>query len=228
MGLLEKFEDSLDRLVNGAFARAFKAEVQPVEIASALQREVTDRAAVIDRSRTVIPNVFHIELSTHDYGRLSVYKDALQVELATLVRDYAAEQSYTLIGTVQVLLSQDDELETGIFRVRSEARAEVTAPAAVPSDAAPGQQPRLEVAGSAYPLMRAVTRLGRGTDTDIRIEDPSASRHHCEIVLGSPAILRDLSSTNGTYVNGERITEIALADGTTITIGATPLVFRSS
>ena len=55
MGLLERFEDSLDRLVNGAFARAFKAEVQPVEIASALQREVNDRAAVIDRSRTVIP-----------------------------------------------------------------------------------------------------------------------------------------------------------------------------
>ena len=40
MGLLERFEDSLDRLVNGAFARAFKAEVQPVEIASALQREI--------------------------------------------------------------------------------------------------------------------------------------------------------------------------------------------
>ncbi|MDQ5976054.1 MAG: hypothetical protein QG661_3263, partial [Actinomycetota bacterium] len=63
VGLLERFEDSLDRLVNGAFARAFKAEVQPVEIASALQREVNDRAAVIDRQRTVIPNVFHVELS---------------------------------------------------------------------------------------------------------------------------------------------------------------------
>lgn len=228
MGLLEKFEDSLDRLVNGAFARAFKAEVQPVEIASALQREVNDRAAVIDRSRTVIPNVFHVELSTHDYSRLSVFKDALQVELGTLVRDYGAEQSYTLIGPVQVLLGQDDELETGIFRVRSEAQAEVSSSAGGvvgPTDAG---QPRLEVGGSAYPLMRAVTRLGRGTDTDIRIEDPSASRHHCEIILGSPVVVRDLNSTNGTYVDGARIAEVALADGTTITIGATPLVFRSS
>ncbi len=232
MGLLDRFEDSLDRLVNGAFARAFKAEVQPVEIASALQREVNDRAAVIDRDRTVIPNVFHVELSEHDYRRLAVFKDALQTELATLVRDFGAEQRYTLLGPVQVELGQDDELETGIFRVRSEARAEVSSqPHGRPGE--PGNpvieegQPRLEVGGTAYPLVRAVTRLGRGSDTDIRIEDPGASRHHCEIILGQPPLIRDLSSTNGTYVKGERISQISLSDGTPIMIGSTQLVFRS-
>ncbi len=232
VGLLERFEDSLDRLVNGAFARAFKAEVQPVEIASALQREVNDRAAVIDRQRTVIPNVFHVELSEHDYKRLAVFKDALQTELATLVRDYGAEQRYTLLGPVQVTLALDDELDTGIFRVRSEARAEVSSqphgrpgePGAVDVDA---RQPRLEVGGTAYPLVRAITRLGRGSDTDIRIEDPGASRHHCEIVLGQPVLVRDLNSTNGTFVNGERVSQVEIADGTTVMIGSTHLVFRS-
>ena len=230
MGLLERFEDSLDRLVNGAFARAFKAEVQPVEIASALQREIGDRAAVIDRERTVIPNVFHVELSEHDYRRLAVFKDALQTELATLVRDYGAEQRYTLLGPVQVLLGQDDDLETGIFRVRSEARAEVSAqPHGRPGEAVAvdARQPRLEVGGVAYPLVRAITRLGRGSDTDIRIEDPGASRNHCEIVLCNPVLLRDLDSTNGTYVGGQRISQIEVADGTAITIGSTQLVFRS-
>ena len=232
MGLLERFEDSLDRMVNGAFARAFKAEVQPVEIASALQREISDRAAVIDRNRTVIPNVFHVELSQHDYARLSVFKDALQTELATLVRDYGAEQRYTLLGPVQVTLAQDDELETGIFRVRSEARAEVSSqphgragePASPDVDV---RQPRLEVGGTAYPLVRAITRLGRGSDTDIRIEDPGASRNHCEIVLGQPVIIRDLSSTNGTFVNGERVSQIEIANGTVIMIGSTQMVCRS-
>lgn len=228
VGLLERFEDSLDRLVNGAFARAFKAEVQPVEIASALQREVNDRAAVIDRSRTVIPNVFHVELSPHDYRRLAVFKDALQTELATLVRDYGAEQGYTLLGPVTVLLGQDDELETGIFRVRSEARAEVSSAAGGPSVDVDIRQPRLEVSGTAYPLVRAVSRLGRGSDTDIRIEDPGASRNHCEIVLGQPVIVRDLNSTNGTFIDGQRITQQELTDGTTIMIGSTALVFRSS
>lgn len=227
MGLLERFEDSLDRLVNGAFARAFKAEVQPVEIASALQREVNDRAAVVDRTRTVIPNVFHVELSPHDYRRLAVFRDALQTELATLVRDYGGEQNYTLLGPVTVDLSQDDALETGIFRVRSEARAEVRAAGGQVSAVAELRQPRLELAGTAYPLVRAVNRLGRGSDTDIRIEDPGASRNHCEIVLGHPVLLRDLNSTNGTLVNGERITQTELADGTEFMIGSTPLVFRT-
>jgi hypothetical protein len=232
VGLLERFEDSLDRLVNGTFAKAFKAEVQPVEIASALQREVGDRAAVIDRDRTVIPNVFHIELSAHDYRRLAVFKDALQTELATLVRDYAGEQRYTLLGPVGVSLSPDDELDTGIFRVRSEARAEVSAqphgrsssPVAGPMEHG---QPRLEVGATAYPLVRAVTRLGRGSDSDIRIEDPGASRHHCEIVLGAPVLVRDLNSTNGTYVGGKRVSQVEITDGTTIMIGSTQLVFRN-
>mgnify|MGYP003704348043 CR=1 FL=1 len=229
MGLLERFEDSLDRLVNGAFAKAFKAEVQPVEIASALQREIGDRAAVVDRDRTVIPNVFHVELSEHDYRRLAVFKDALQTELATHVRDYAAEQRYTLLGPVEVRLSQDDELDTGIFRVRSEARAEIRSSAGGSGEAGSvdARQPRLETGGTAYPLVRAVTRMGRGSDTDIRIEDPGASRNHCEIVLGQPALLRDLKSTNGTLLNGARVEQGELADGAVITIGTTQLVFRS-
>lgn len=222
--MLERFEDSLDRMVNGAFARAFKAEVQPVEIAAALQREVDDRAAVIDRDRTVVPNVFHVELSTHDYKRLAVFKDALCSELATLVKDYSGEQRYTLLGVTVVSLGEDEDLETGIFRVRSEARAEVSA--AGGAVAVTGQA-RLEVGGSAYPLVRAVTRLGRGTDVDIRVEDPGASRNHCEIVLGQTIYLRDLNSTNGTFLDGERITEVALVDGAVVHIGATSLVFRS-
>ena len=233
MGLLTRFEDSLDRMVNGAFARAFKAEVQPVEIASALQRELDDRAAIIDRERTIVPNIFHIELSPHDYTRLAVFRDALQGELTNLVKGYATEQRYTLLGTVQIVISQDDDLDTGIFRVRSEARAEVAAKGSTDLDNAAGaaviaQQPRLEIGRTAYPLVRAVTRIGRGADVDIRIDDPGASRNHCEIVMGSPLIVRDLNSTNGTMVDGKRITDLVLTEGTAIQIGSTTLVFRNS
>jgi hypothetical protein len=251
VGLLQKFEDSLDRVVNGAFAKAFKAEVQPVELAAALQREVDDRASVLDRDRTVIPNVFHIELSHHDYTRLAVFKDALGSELATLVTNYAGEQHYTLLGQTRVTMSEDDALETGIFRVRSEAKAEVTSKVGVVEAIAPepvaagvaasssagsaptapaapsGGQPRLEVGGQAYPLVRAITVLGRGTDADIRVEDPGVSRKHCEIVVGNPALVRDLKSTNGTLLNGEKISEAPLEDGSVVKIGGTSLVYRS-
>jgi len=224
VGLLDRFEDRLDRMVNGAFARAFKSEVQPVELAAAIQKEMDDRSAVVARGRTVTPNVFTLDLSPHDDERLSVYRDTLQSELATVVTEYAEEQSYALLGPSEVRLELDDSLETGIFRVHSEARAAVVS--AKTSDVAPGQ-PFLEIGGTAYPLVRAVSRLGRGTDADIRVEDPGVSRNHCEIVLGTPAIMRDLGSTNGTSVDGSRVTQAALVDGSTIVIGTTSMVYRT-
>lgn len=224
MGLLDSFEDRLDRLVNGAFARAFKSEVQPVELAAAIQKEMDDRAAIVARGRTVTPNVFTIDLSPHDDERLSVYRDALQGELATVVTEYAAEQTYALLGPAEVTLALDDDLETGIFRVHSEARAAVVS--ASVSEALPGQ-PFVEIGGTAYPLVRAVTRLGRGNEADIRIEDPGVSRSHCEIVLGTPAIARDLGSTNGTTIDGSRVAQAALVDGSVIQIGTTAITFRT-
>ena len=223
MGLLDRFEERLDKAVNGAFARAFKSEVQPVEIAAAFQREMDDRAAVVSRNRTVVPNVFTAELSEHDFARLSVYKDTLQEELASLVGEYATDQSCTLFGPVEVSLDKDDELPTGVFRVRSEARAAVSAA----GEPRPGQ-PHLEAGGHAYALVRAINRLGRGADADIRVDDSGVSRTHCEIVLGTPAVVKDLGSTNGTFVDGARISQIALVDGSTLKVGSTTFTFRTA
>ena len=231
MGLLDRFEQRLDRMVNGAFARAFKAEVQPVEIASALAREIDDRAAVVSRGRTVVPNVFVVDLSPHDHERLSVYGGTIQEELAGVVREHAEEQRYTLMGGAEVTLARDDDLETGLFRVHSEAKAGVAsqapagrAPVAPPSDAG---HPRLVADDTAHPLSRAVTRLGRGSDVDVRIDDPGVSRHHAEILLGREVVLRDLGSTNGTYVDGVQVGEVVLHDGAVVQLGGTRLTFRA-
>ena len=231
MGLLDRFEQRLDRMVNGAFARAFKAEVQPVEIASALAREMDDRAAVVSRGRTVVPNVFLVELSPHDHDRLSVYASTLTEELAGVVREHAEEQRYTFLGGTEVSLGRDESLETGLFRVSSEAKAGVAsqapagrAPALPPTDAG---HPRLVADDTAHPLTRAVTRIGRGSDVDIRVDDPGVSRHHAEILLGRETVLRDLGSTNGTYVDGVQVGEVVLRDGAVVQLGGTRLTFRA-
>lgn len=231
MGLLDRFEQRLDRMVNGAFARAFKAEVQPVEIASALQREIDERAAVVSRGRTVVPNVFTVDLSPHDHDRLSVYAETITEELSAMIREYAEEQRYTFLGGTEVTLRRDDTLETGLFRVLSEAKAEVAttphggrAPVAAPDGTG---HPRLVADDTAHPLTRAVTRLGRGTDVDIRVDDPGVSRHHAEILLGREVVLRDLDSTNGTYVDGVQVGEAVLHDGSVVQLGGTRLTFRA-
>lgn len=222
MGLLDRFEQRVDRAVNGAFAKAFKSEVQPVEIAAALQHEMDDRAAIVARGRTVVPNVFVVALSDEDYERLAVYSETLRAELASMVREYAEEQGYTFLGPVSVSLNLDSELATGTIRTRSEAKAAVSAGAG-----ASASTPRLLAAGGEHPLNQGVTRLGRGADSDIRIDDPGVSRHHADIIVGNAAVIRDLGSTNGTYVNDVRVNESTLHDGAKIRLGSTVLTFRS-
>lgn len=119
MGVLKRFEQRLEGLVNGTFAKVFKSEVQPVEIAGALQRECDNNATIWNRDRTVVPNDFIVELSTPDYERLSPYSGQLGEELSSMVRDYAKQQRYTFMGSIKVHLEKADDLDTGLYRVRS-------------------------------------------------------------------------------------------------------------
>lgn len=255
MGVLQRFERRLEGLVSGAFAKAFKADVQPVEIASALQRELDDRAAIVGKNNTLVPNHFVVELSRHDYDRLSLYAKTLSDELAEVVREHSAEQHYQLRGDVQVIFEEASELDIGVHRIRSSVVASVKsvpapqsaprpaasapAPAAAqppkPSHAAAKTEkialaravvPYLEVNGERHPLTRPVTVLGRGTQVDLRVDDAGVSRRHAEIQLGDSPMLVDLGSTNGTTLNGDPVTRAELVDGARIGMGDTVLVFR--
>lgn len=129
MGVLKRFEQRLEGLVNGTFAKVFKSEVQPVEIAGALQRECDNNATIWNRDRTVVPNDFIVELSAPDFERLSPYSGQLGDELAGLVRDYAKQQRYTFMGPIKVHLEKADDLDTGLYRVRSRTLASSTSQA---------------------------------------------------------------------------------------------------
>jgi Protein of unknown function (DUF3662)/FHA domain len=120
VGVLQRFERRIGGVVEGIFARAFKSEVQPVEVAAALQRELDDQAAVVGRDRTLVPNQFVVELGNHDYDRLAPYEKPLTDELAAMVREHATDQRYSFVGPVQVKLLLVHALETGMFRIRSE------------------------------------------------------------------------------------------------------------
>ncbi|MFC8914279.1 FhaA domain-containing protein [Streptomyces sp. NPDC047821] len=133
MGVLKRFEQRLEGLVNGTFAKVFKSEVQPVEIAGALQRECDNNASIWNRDRTVVPNDFIVELSAPDYERLSPYSGQLSDELSGLVRDYAKQQRYTFMGPIKVHLEKADDLDTGLYRVRSRTLASSTSQSQAPA-----------------------------------------------------------------------------------------------
>lgn len=266
MGVLQRFERRLGAMVEGLFAKAFKSEVQPVEVAAALQRELDDQAAIVARDRTLVPNHFFVDLGEHDYERLVPYEQPLTKELAAMVREHADEQRYTFVGPVVVGLKLVASLETGVFHVRSEVVAGAEAPPAPPPRQArePHQgreardvrpDPTAESATAAAPVATSarqdnygrlmvregknasyeielghqVTVIGRGTDTDLRLGDQAVSRRHAEIrVVNGKALVSDLQSTNGTLVNGARITTAALVDGDEVRVGETTLTYHDS
>jgi hypothetical protein len=289
VGVLDRFEKGIEKAVNGAFAKAFKSEVQPVEIASALRRECDDRAAVMGRNRTIAPNSFVVELSQSDSDRLADWQDALTNELRGAVHGHAVNQHYSFVGPVTVTFERADDLDTGVFRIRSSTSnasgqgaqqpgpppaapvpgpppaspvagpppaapipgppagflaAEAAPapygagapPAGVPSAApappgynpqGPAPTPTLDVDGQPYRMTKQVTVIGRATDADIVLDDPGVSRRHAEVhMVDGQVRVVDLGSTNGTYLNGERVHAAALGEGGAITVGRTRIVFH--
>ncbi|WP_432011979.1 FhaA domain-containing protein [Streptomyces cucumeris] len=154
MGVMKRFEQRLEGLVNGTFAKVFKSEVQPVEIAGALQRECDNNATIWNRDRTVVPNDFIVELSAPDYDRLSPYSGQLGDELSGMVRDYAKQQRYTFMGGIKVHLQKAEDLDTGLYRVRSRtlASSESQSPQAAAAPARGGAgAPHQRPGGQGYP-----------------------------------------------------------------------------
>jgi hypothetical protein len=234
MGMLQRFENRLEQLVSGAFARAFRSAVQPVEVAAALQREVDNSAQILSRDRRLVPNQFHVELSPADHERLAPYSSTLADELVEMLRDHAHEQSYVFTGPVTISFDEKDDLSTGRFRVRSAALAQVT-PAAgtsVTDTAVRRAKVVLEVNGMKHPLDPPGIVIGRGAEADLRINDPGVSRRHAEIRIypGDTAVPQvsvvDLGSTNGMLVNGQRVQQATLDDGAEVKIGNTTMTIR--
>src|SRR3954466_11211165 len=74
--------------------------------------------------------------------------------------------------------------------------------------------------GQAHELKVDKTTVGRVEDNTFQIPEPSVSSHHCEILMrGSDVVVHDLNSTNGTFINGEKVTESVLKPGQTLRLG---------
>ncbi|UJP09508.1 DUF3662 and FHA domain-containing protein [Microbacterium sp. KUDC0406] len=216
MGLLDSFEKGLERAVNGAFAKTFRSGVQPVEIASALRREADTRAAVVSRDRIIAPNEYVVRLAADDAQRMQALGGALTDELLALMTSHASAQGYSFAGVLTIRLEADEKLGTGTVHVDS---------GSVQGNLS--WQGVVEVGGRRHPLTKARTVIGRGSDADVTISDAGSSRRHAEILWdGERALLRDLGSTNGTKIDGQKIREAALPPETTFMIGRTDLTFR--
>lgn len=250
MSVLQRFEKRLEGLVEGAFAKVFKGVVHPVEILNAMQREAEAHKAILAGGRTLVPNRYVIDLSPYDHSRLAPYAAALAQELAQSQAEFIGEQGWTVYGDVIVEIERGEGLDTGMFRVTAEVYTGGPEPAPPspayepgpgyapygaqqgggygPPAGGPGRNARLvSNDGRTYPLSVGSTVIGRGDQANLRLPDVGISRRHARLDFdGGQVVLTDLGSTNGTSVNGQRVSAVALNPGDMVQIGTTTLTFR--
>ncbi|GAA2368485.1 DUF3662 and FHA domain-containing protein [Dactylosporangium salmoneum] len=247
VSVLQRFEKRLEGLVEGAFAKVFKGVVHPVEILNAMQREAEAHKAILAGGRTLVPNRYVIDLSPYDHSRLAPYAAALAQELAQSQAEFIGEQGWTVYGDVIVEIERGDGLDTGMFRVTAEVYTggDVAPPPAPdpyggynqggggygPPPGGPGGPARnvrlVSGDGRSYPLSIGSTVIGRGDQANMRLPDVGISRRHARLDFdGAQVVLTDLGSTNGTMVNGQRVSAVALNPGDMIQLGTTTLTYR--
>lgn len=253
MTLLRNIEDRLKRVVEGTFAHVFRTNVQPVEIARRLVKEMDDGCRRALRS-TIAPNTYEVFLSRDDFNELVRVERSLVTELSEYLAEHGRRQGYTFQSRPRVTLQVDGDLGRGSFGIAtgfSEAEAEVKAaepeplPRIVPkpdpskpleTSTKPPEstgEAQLVVLGSneTFPLRPGTSiTIGRDNSCDVVLRGSSVSRHHAMITESDGSWrISDTGSTNGTRLNGEPCTnETKLNNGDIIGFGDVSLKFEAS
>jgi hypothetical protein len=254
MSVLRSIEQKIEGLFEGMFGRAFRTHVQPVELARKLAKEM-DEHRTISVSRVYVPNEYSVYLSEADRGQFESYEGSLIGELQDYLVEHARRESYALLTPPKVLMQTDADLQLGEFGIATRMVQPDGRRAPVPDEPAAQVEPGATMIykPKAQPPTEAVSAeelgvereefsltmngekrilgerrvvLGRSKECDVQVPDANVSRRHAELRQeGSVWWVVDLDSTNGTEVNGKRVPRAKLADGDTITVGETDLVF---
>ena len=252
--VLRSLERKIEALFEGVFGRAFRTNVQPVELARKLAKEMDDHRTV-SVSRVYVPNEYTVYLSPPDREQFESYEESLIGELQDYLAENARREKYVMLSPPKVSLETDADLDVGEFgiatRMAQGGRPVEPGETPAPPDVEPGAtmvyKPKpaeteavsaeelglqrevasLTVDGKRHALDKRRVVIGRSRDCDIQVADANVSRRHVEVRQeGAAYWVVDLDSTNGTEVNGRRLKRAKLRPGDTITVGATELEFK--
>ncbi|MDC4233974.1 DUF3662 and FHA domain-containing protein [Actinomyces sp. B33] len=224
MSIFDRFENAVERGVNGAFSRVFRSRIKPVDVTSAIRRSMEDSVQEVSADRIIAANSFTVHAAKADLDALEADLAVLADEFTQQATEHAVANGYSLLGPVEVEFVEDSDEMTGTLRVDAANKRGAAAPAT--ASAASPEHPILDVDGDRWLLTEPVTVIGRGSESDIVVNDTGVSRRHLEIrITPTGVIATDLGSTNGTFVEGHRIDAATLLDGNQIVIGRTRILF---
>lgn len=206
---LKGFERRLERLVEGAFSRAFRSGLRPIELGRKVGRLLDDERTVDVRGHTVVPNRLTFSLAADDHERFAQIEEALRREIAEVANEHAQERGYGFMGPVEIQFEVDESLRSGRFDLVGEL-----------SEAPVGGNATLVTEEGSHVALLTPFILGRHDDCDLTLTGSNVSRRHAEIRADVDGLfIADLASTNGTLVNGLAVTSQRLGHGDIVTVG---------
>jgi hypothetical protein len=211
-----KIERFCSGFIERAFAKTFPSDLEPAQIARKLVATMEARTRD-DDGRLLAPGSYRVYVSPGDFERLAEHQAYLERAWADLLQNLARKVGIAFDeGKASVAMAARSEVPLGAIEIVlvgaiSAARTFcLRTIEGVPPD-------------GAYRVER-ISRIGRSEESEIVLLDPSVSRAHAVVeVDGGQAILRDLGSTNGTFVNGRRVEAESLHDGDELRFGNTRL-----
>lgn len=240
MSALSRFEQLMESVVEGSVARLFRNPVQPAEIAKRLERAMESHQTISVR-RVIVPNVYRAYLNPQDFVAFQPIRVEMEREMATYLNELAEERNFTMLEHPRVELMEDSAVpRSGIQVIAETIGAQPGNPVGTqvlsttiiqkaPPQTKSSAMLLLQTAGGPHPIPLESTMLtiGRGLGNDIILEDTRVSRHHAQLRYKSRRFwLTDLGSTNGTFLNGERVLEEALQDGDVVSLGGLEVIYR--
>jgi len=218
--VIKKVENKIEKLVEGTFAKFFSSELKPVEISRKIVREIELNRSIGVHGDHLAPNDFDVAISESDYSNLIKAKEPLEQELEETIRDYSYQEGYIFLGSINVSIKKEENLRAGTFRI--DARLKQDESGCPPGALVLPDGKRIQIGND-------VITIGRLQDSTICIDDPSISRNQAEVLLRETGyLLSDLGSTNGTLVNGRRISQHVLTDHDQIEFGSYRIRFEAS
>ena len=213
MSFLDRAEKRIEASVGSLFAKLSKAELQPVDLTQSIRATMDQAANALDKDRVLAPHRYKALVSSHDLPKINPgILSAVKLEVAK----HAAKQGYRLTGELELNVVADPKIPRGQVKVGYSAVQQSV-----------NWEPALLFNGDRIKLKEGSTTIGRDESADVAIDDRGLSRIHFEIAWnGEVAAIRDRQSTNGTFVDGQRISEIVLRSGSKIAAGRSEFEFE--
>ena len=227
MSWFARIEQSCAAFIERSFAKTFPSDLEPAQIARKLVATMEAKTRGTDAGLSA-PDRYCVLVNPEDYERLVPHREYLEREWADLLNDMAARVNVSVGGgSATVVLMQRSSIPKGAIEIDLEIHdptERIDLPRPTPSIGRfQLRMLRGVPAYGVYPIEGHI-HIGRSDESDIFLIDPSVSRKHAQIEVeaGWP-IVHDLESTNGTFVNGERIETRRLNEGDVVAFGKTEL-----